>query len=156
KTGPAWGGMKMFTENQLAPKDHRKERVYENFRQNLADILRAGHDAGVPVILNTVAVKLKDCAPFASIPAANLPTSARDQFWAEATQAENRNEFEEAARKYQQASSLDPTFAQLQFLLGSSFLRLTNSAAALEHFELARDFDALPFRADSRINSQIA
>jgi tetratricopeptide (TPR) repeat protein len=155
KTGPAWGGMKMFTQNQLAPRDHRKERVYEDFQQNLADILRAGHEANVPMILNTVAVNLKDCAPFASLSATNLPTSARDQLWTEATEAENRNEFEQAARKYEQASHVDPYHAGLQFRLGCSFLRLTNPPAALEHFVLARDFDALPFRADSRINSII-
>jgi hypothetical protein len=32
---------------------------------------------------------------------------------------------------------------------------LSNSAAARSHFEQARDEDALPFRADSRINSMI-
>jgi tetratricopeptide (TPR) repeat protein len=155
KTSAAWGGMKMFTENQLPPRDHRKERVYDNFRQNLEDILRAGHEAGVPVILNTVAVNLKDCAPFASFSDTNLPSSARDQLWLEATQAENGNEFVEAARKYEQASRLDPYLAQLQFQLGSALLRLTNDPTALEHFGLARDYDALPFRADSRINSLI-
>jgi tetratricopeptide (TPR) repeat protein len=50
---------------------------------------------------------------------------------------------------------LDPRSAQLQFQLGSALLRLTNDAAAAEHFARARDFDALPFRANSRINELV-
>jgi tetratricopeptide (TPR) repeat protein len=62
----SWGGMEMFLGNQIPSDDPRKEVVYRNFRENLRDILRAGLDGGARVLLNTVAVNLKDCPPFAS------------------------------------------------------------------------------------------
>ena len=39
--------------------------------------------------------------------------------------------------------------------MGSCDLALTNDDQALHDFELARDYDALDFRADTRINSAI-
>jgi tetratricopeptide (TPR) repeat protein len=158
KSGVSWGGMKMFMENRIAPDDRRKQSVYENFSRNLENILRTGRQAGMPVILNTVAVNLKDCAPFASVSDTNVGNAdrpARDQLWLEGTRAEAQADFPEAAQKYERAAKLDPRSAQLQFQLGSALLRLTNDAAAAEHFARARDFDVLPFRADSRINELV-
>ena len=52
--------------------DPARLRAYANFRGNLEDILQTAHRTGVPVVLSTVAVNLKDCAPFASVQAAGL------------------------------------------------------------------------------------
>ena len=62
--------MEMFANNRLGYDDPARLRAYANFKGNLDDILNAAHQADVPVILSTVAVNLKDCAPFASIHAA--------------------------------------------------------------------------------------
>jgi hypothetical protein len=71
--GPAvWGGLQMFLGNQLPANDPRKDVVYKNFQRNLRDILQAGRDAGAAIILNTVAVNLKDCPPFATLASTNL------------------------------------------------------------------------------------
>ncbi len=64
---PAWGGMKLFIEQQVQPGDARKEIVYSSFRENLEAMLRAGHRSGVPILLSTVASNLRDCPPFASL-----------------------------------------------------------------------------------------
>lgn len=104
----SWAGMEMFVGNELPPDDPRKQRVYENFEQNLHDILDAGLSSGARIILNTVAVNLKDCSPFASAnPIGPIRTST-------------------AAEEFAQA-----------------------------HYQKACDDDALPFRADSRINGII-
>ena len=119
----SWGGMKMFLENRIAPGDPRKETVYLNFRKNLRAILKTTTRSGKPVLLNTVAVNLKDCAPFANAgdPQTNSPQSV---------------------------------FMEARALLGSSSPEDVLRARAL--FERARDADALPFRADSRINLILA
>ena len=70
----AWGGMGMFLRNQVAPESPLKETVYANFRQNLHDIVCLGLKSGAKVVLNTVAVNLKDCSPFAS--ATNNPLAS--------------------------------------------------------------------------------
>lgn len=72
-----WGGLNMFEHHQLRYDDPNRLRAYENFKKNLADILRAGEAAGVPTILSTVGSNLKDCAPFASLHVAGLSETQR-------------------------------------------------------------------------------
>jgi tetratricopeptide (TPR) repeat protein len=154
----SWGGMKMFLGNQLRADDPRKEVVYQNFERNLHDIVRAGLDSGAKILLNTVAVNLKDCPPFASLINSNLPAADRAQFdklYSEACQAQSQTNFVEAAQKFEQAARLDAQFPELQFRWGECLARMTNFAAAREHFQKACDDDTLPFRADSRVNGAI-
>ena len=153
-----WGGMEMFANNRLGYDDPARLRAYVNFKGNLDDILKAANRADVPVILSTMAVNLKDCAPFASIHAAGLDDrqkSAWDQFYRQGVDLEAVGSKREALAQYQQAAQIDPQFADLQFRMGSCELVLTNDAQARRDFELARDYDALDFRSDTRINSII-
>jgi len=125
-----WDGMRMFDAERLGPLDPKRQAVYANFRGNLRDILRAGLSSGTRIILNKVAVNLRDCPPFASMPSSD--------------QAKLKSQKE------------DPYSAQNQFAWALSSLERTNCAEARQHFALACDYDALPFRADSRINGIIA
>lgn len=154
----AWGGMEMFAGNRLGADDPRKEVVYQNFAQNLKDIVRAGLDSGAKVLLNTVAVNLKDCAPFASLLNSNLPATDRarfNQLVASGVQAEDQGRLDEAIQQFTSAGQLDPQDADLQFRWGQCLLASGNREDARGHLQLACDDDALPFRADSRINSII-
>jgi len=154
----SWGGMKMFLGNQVRPTDPRKEIVYGNFQHNLHDILRAGLDSHANIILNTMAVNLVDCPPFASLPATNLSAADRatfDKLYADAKRAAEQGSFQPAAQAFEQAAKFDPQFAELQFRWGQCLLQLTNFSAARDHLQQACDLDALPFRADSRINEII-
>jgi tetratricopeptide (TPR) repeat protein len=117
RPAPSWGGMQMFTENQVMPDDPRKETVYRNFQANLEDILKSGTGAGTIILLNNVAVNLKDCPPLAATG----------------------------------TNSADAEFRQ-----GETLLSQTNFAAARDAFQKSCDDDALPFRADSRINGILA
>jgi tetratricopeptide (TPR) repeat protein len=154
----SWGGMEMFLGHQLPPDDPRKERVYHNFQQNLGDILQAGLESGARVVLNTVAVNLQDCSPFASITRDSLPAKERadcEHLAAEAARARLQGRDEEAAGDYARAAALQPMAADLQYDWAQCLWSMTNFAAAREHFQKACDEDALPFRADSRINDMI-
>jgi tetratricopeptide (TPR) repeat protein len=153
----SWGGMEMFLENQIAPDDPHKETVYRNFEANLHDIVEAGVNSGAKVILNTVSVNLKDCPPFASLSSSNLPAADRQSFaqiFAEAKSLQSQSNFLAAAGLFTQATKLEAQFAEAHFRLGQCELQLTN-AAAQEQFQIACDDDALPFRADTRINTII-
>ena len=72
--------MNMFVGNQLRADDPRKEVVYQNFERNLNDIVKVGLDSGAKILLNTVAVNLKDCPPLASLTNASLTAAQRAQF----------------------------------------------------------------------------
>jgi tetratricopeptide (TPR) repeat protein len=153
----SWGGMEMFLENQIPPDDPRKETVYQNFAASLRDITSAGMNSGARVILNTVAVNLKDSPPFASLNNSNLPAADRRQFdtlFAEAKSFQSQNDYPAAAELLAQAVKLDPQYAEAHYRLAQCELALTN-AEAPEQFQIACDMDALPFRTDTRINHTI-
>src|ERR1019366_2551914 len=61
-----WGGMEMFLNQQVRSDDPRMGTVYDHFSRNLADIIRTGRKSGAGIVVSTVAVNLKDCAPFGS------------------------------------------------------------------------------------------
>ncbi len=153
----SWGGMEMFLENQIPPNDPRKETVYRNYEANLNDIVNAGVRSGAKVILNTVAVNLKDSPPFASMTNSNLPAADAQRFdgiFAEAKSLQSQSNFSAAADSFAQAAKLEPQFAEVHYRLAQCELALTN-AGAPEEFQAACDDDALPFRADTRINNAI-
>ena len=62
--GQRWSGMEMFKERRVAADDDRLDAVYDGFQANLNRIIAAARKAGATVILSTVAVNLRDCAPF--------------------------------------------------------------------------------------------
>lgn len=153
-----WGGMRMFLQNQIPPSDPRRETVYQNFNQNLRDIVSLGHSSGAKVVLSTMSVNLRDCPPFGSLVDSNLPASDRalfDSLYATGISLQTNRQLSAAAQRFEQASRLDPAFAELQFRWAQCLLSATNIAAARERFQNACDLDALPFRADTRINSTI-
>ena len=155
----SWGGMKMFLGNQLRADDPRKEMVYRNFARNLDDIVQAGLGSGAKVLLNTVAVNLKDCPPFASLTNADLSAADATEFgklYASGQQAQAQSNWVAAAKSFEEAAKLDGLFPQLQFNWAECLAQAGDLAAAREHFQKACDADALPFRADSRINDIIA
>lgn len=157
--GPVvWGGLQMFLGNQLPPGDPRKDVVYKNFQRNLRDILKVGRDAGARIILNTVAVNLKDCPPFASLPSTNVPAADRekcDRLCAQGRSAQASGDWKSAAVDFGEAFAIDPQLAEAQFREGQCLLQMNDARSAAMYFQMARDNDALPFRADSRINGII-
>ena len=157
-TPQKWRGMEMFMNNRLGYDDPARLRAYQNFTGNLDDILRAAHKVGVPVILSTVAVDLRDCAPFASQHSAGLDENQKaawNENYKQGVKLENAGSYRDALALYQKAAGIDPKFADLQFRMGNCELALTNADGARADFKLARDYDALDFRADTRINSII-
>jgi tetratricopeptide (TPR) repeat protein len=156
KQDPGWGGMRMFLESKVSPDAPRKEVVFGNYKRNLEDILRVGKSANVAILLNTVAVNLQDCAPFASEPKAGLSAADREKLeglMKSAAQSRQASEFDAAAEAYAAAVKLGGPYAEAEYQLGKLLTRVpTNVPVAREWLQRATDHDALPFRADSRIN----
>ncbi|HWF18443.1 MAG TPA: tetratricopeptide repeat protein, partial [Verrucomicrobiae bacterium] len=154
----AWGGMEMFLGNQIPPDSPVRETVYQNFQKNLDDIIRAGINSGATVLLNTVGVNLRDCPPFGSLPGRSLAPAERAEFetlYTNSQQAAAQHQWAAAETGFAQAARLDDRPAEFQYRWAECMLAQTNLAEARKHFQLACDCDALPFRADSRINAAI-
>jgi tetratricopeptide (TPR) repeat protein len=154
----AWGGLSMFKEHQVRFDSAVRQRAYQNFAGELDSILDTAHGAGVPVLLSTVASNLKDCAPFASLHKASLTPdelSMWDSDYKGGIAAQTAGDYPAALRAFAAAAALDTEFAGLQFRRGMCELALSNVVEAKHDFELARDHDALGFRADASINRAI-
>ncbi len=156
--GPGgWGGLEMFLEQQVTDDDPRLDRVRTSFEENLRHIIGKGRESGAQVVVGTMAVNLRDCAPFASRSRAGLSEEASGQWeraFREGREAQDRGDAEAARMAYDRAMALDDGHAELVFRRARVGLGLgeTNVAAL---FARARDLDTLRFRTDSRMNALI-
>ncbi|HEX7577886.1 MAG TPA: hypothetical protein VF430_07615, partial [Verrucomicrobiae bacterium] len=153
-----WEGMRAFVKYKVAVSDPRLGAVYENFGQNLKDIIAAGQKSGTKIVLSTMAVNLKDCAPFASLHRPDLLESQLNDWqrlFDAGVKAQEGGDFRQAATDYDQAEQIDESFAELRFRSGQCALAMNDAGAAQKEFAAARDLDALRFRCDSRLNDII-
>ncbi|HOX01504.1 MAG TPA: tetratricopeptide repeat protein [Candidatus Paceibacterota bacterium] len=150
--------MDFFRRKRLAADDPRRQAVYDNFRANLEEICRAIRASGAPVIVSTVAVNLSDFPPLASLHRTGLAPAelaAWQSAFAQGANAEAEGRLADALARHREAVRVDGHFAELHFRLARCELAAGQREAAAEHFSLARDWDALQFRADRRINQII-
>ncbi len=153
-----WRGMEMFADKAVAADDPGVQRVHDNFSANLADMLAAARTAGVKVVLSTVAVNVRDCAPFVSLPSTGLTPAQRTAWteaWTEGRSAWERGDFSGATTALNRAVALDPGYAGAHYLLATSLDALGDATAARPHYFAALEQDALRFRTDATINALI-
>ncbi len=151
-----WGGMLMFMENQVRWGDARLAKMYQHFERNLDDIIQTGKRIGAGVVVSTVAVNLKDCAPFGPSLTETLSDAegTRAQaFFQRGVTAQEAGRFEEALGWFRQAEALEHDVAELQFRQGQCVLALGDAVKAQPFFHTARDLDTLRFRCDSKLNA---
>ena len=97
--GRQWKGMGMFLDQQLRADDPQLKWVYDSYSKNLSDILAESRQAGVHVVMSTVASNLRDSAPFAG-------SDAVEQFQ-RARSLEAKGKTGEAHSHYVRALDLD-------------------------------------------------
>ncbi|HVU23574.1 MAG TPA: hypothetical protein VHE13_05560 [Opitutus sp.] len=153
-----WRGMETFKGNDVAADDPRMRTVYANFAANLADVVALARGAGAKVVLSTVAVNVRDCAPFVSLHGAGLTPARRDE-WQEdsaaAARAAGLGDDARARTLLERAATLDPAYAETHYQLARLLDRNGDAAAARRQYLDALQWDALRFRADARINAII-
>lgn len=176
--GPAkWEGMEMFLKQQVPRHDPRLDKVYAHFRNNLRDVVRMGSDSGAKVLVGTVAVNLQDCPPFASQHIASLTEAQQADFTGHfnaGVELANRGDFTNAHASLLKALGRQDTagtnywaamytegvrerdhFAELYFHLARCELAMGQHDDARHHFNAAKEYDTLRFRADDRIERAI-
>ncbi len=153
-----WEGMKMFLDQQV-PADHpAMETVYAHFEANLRAMTEQAQDAGVPVLLCTVATNLRDCPPFASRHDSTLSPdqlAEAKEHRERAAEFKTRGEFDQALAAYEAAVDIDRAHAETWYRLAQLQSQLGKNSEARVAYETARDEDTLRFRADRRINEVI-
>ena len=162
--GKAAGGPKeqqdaeFFRRHFVAADDRRRVATCDNFAANLRDVFRIAQRAGVRSILSTVAVNLKDQPPFGSLHREGLTpaeTAAWEEAYAAGSTAEDRGQLDRAIDRFRAALAIDDHFADLHYRLARCYFASAQFDQAREHYQLACDWDAMPFRADRRLNRAI-
>ncbi len=151
----AWRSQEPITlKGRMSPNDPRLKSAYRSFRKNLGAILRQASAASPVVIVCTVPVNLRDCAPFATsyLEDETAAQEVREKLRA-AVAAETATNRTEAARLYADVVRLDPTHAEALFRAARLALAENRTAEAAALFSRARDADALRLRADSSLNA---
>lgn len=150
--------MAYFRAHSLPADDPLREKNRDNFRANLEDILETARVTGAKVILSTVAVNLRDFAPLASLHRPNLSANERAKWDAAAdagAELERTGRVDQAIAKYLEAAQIDDHFAELHYRLGRCYWSKRDWAPGRQQFVLARDWDAMQFRTDDRMNQII-
>lgn len=153
-----WTGMEMFLGSRIAADDPRLDSVRDHFRANLNDVCDIAGRAGAGVILCTVGVNLRDCAPFASLHRQGLSEPGLKSWQAEFDRGVAALAGKDAAgalEAFEAAAKLDDRFAELHFQRGRALEALGRFDDARAAYALARDLDGLRFRTDSRLNEAI-
>ena len=153
----AWRSQEPITlQGRMSPHDPRLRSAYRSFRKNLSAILRQATEAAPVVVVCTVPVNLRDCAPFSSsyLEDETAAQEVREKLRA-AIAAETATNRVEASRLYADVIQLDPTHAEALFRAARLALAANRTAEAAELFSRARDADALRLRADSRLNALV-
>ena len=154
----SWEGMATFSQSQVSIDDPRLKGTHDTFRRNLEDICQAGAAAGAQVLVCTVPVNLRDCAPFGSAHRSDLSAESLAA-WAKAYQEgirlEGNSKPGEAIVAFEAATAIDDVFAELHYRLSRCPAAQGNETAAQRHYRQARDLDTLRFRTDSKLNGII-
>ncbi|HEV2330037.1 MAG TPA: tetratricopeptide repeat protein [Verrucomicrobiae bacterium] len=151
-----WGGMEMFLNQQVRANDPRMNTVYDHFARNLSDIIRSGRQSGAGIVVSTVAVNLRDCAPFGSEHRRGLTDTRKwESFYQSGVAAQTAGDNKAAADAFHEAAQIDDEYAELRFRQGCCALALGQAAEGQKQFIAARDLDTLRFRCDSRLNGLI-
>lgn len=153
-----WRGMEMFTHAKVSATDPQLAATYANFTANLNEILTLARDAGAKVILSTVAVNVRNCAPFVSQHPTGMAPGQIDAWQQSVTLAEralDREDFDTAKQKLQAALTIDPTYADTHFRLARALDATGELVAARAHYAEALQLDELRFRTDAQINDLI-
>ncbi len=142
-----WRGMEMFLDRQVSPDDPRLESMYGMFADNLEAICRSFTRREIPVVLSTVGVNLRDCAPLASEGAVDACR--------EAYRFLHRGDAESAREQALAVLSNEGQVADAYYVLARALDELDRPVEARTAYRNALGADRLRFRADETINRAI-
>ncbi|NNE45566.1 MAG: tetratricopeptide repeat protein [Rhodothermales bacterium] len=145
--------MERMVGRQRIPYDSRIFRDgLRQFRYNLGDILERYRDAGIPVLIGTVASNVRDQPPFISRPAAATDIKRWQARLASTRDQIARGDSSAALRSLEEMIRTDSLAADPFYLIGRLYDGRKQFAAARRAYVMAKDRDELRFRAPEAIN----
>jgi tetratricopeptide (TPR) repeat protein len=135
------------------------DRARHSYRMNLRKMVRCAREAGIPVLLTTVASNLRDHSPGGAF----LPEKLSEvelARWSAAFDSGRRkaaeNSFDEALTFFAEVEQIDTRSALLAYRKAQCLEELGRWDEARETFRTARDLDGCRFRAPDDFRSIVA
>lgn len=147
-----------FTPRAVSVRDAAVPRTHQRFETNLRAMLDLAAEAGVPVVLCTVAVNLKDWPPCGDTHRPGLSPAERaawDETFAAGETAFQAGTYPAALQAWKQAETIDDEPASLAYALGKAHAAAGDPDAAMESFKRACEQDAIRYRCSPAMNSLI-
>lgn len=132
--------------------------AYAVFRDNLESLKELCHSREIPLILGTQVSDLRDQPPFVSGNSPGLSPehkSAFLKFFRDGVAAQEKGLFDSAAVMFRQATDEDSMYADAHYRLAQCLDATGEKSEALREYILARNYDKLRFRTDSKFNDLI-
>ncbi len=143
---------------EIPVKSELYKQTAKHFERNIEVLIEEANNHNVGIIICNLIDNLKNLAPFASIHSNNLSTKQLEKSEKLLNKGQNylkSNSIESAIELFLKSLQYDSVYAETHYLLGKSYERLHNYTRAKNHYMLARDNDAIRFRAPSLFNNII-
>ncbi len=142
---------------QIGPNDPLRAAATANLERHLGRMVAACREAGVPVVLCTLPANEHDLAPIGAQPPLPLDVAAA-QRWRELLaegQAMTSADPTAALQRLAEAAAMYDRSAALQYAMARAFAASGFAEQAAAHFERAREWDPMPWRALPSMNEAI-
>lgn len=145
----------MVGDEQIEYGGEKYNRARDFFKANLTEIINAGKEKGVDVLLANLVSNERDLAPFETMydPATDRPAFERELQRGQKLAAAGNTR--EALALYDSLEQIDATPAVLHFLKGRGLEASGRFEEARSAYVKARDLDGLRFRASADFNAAI-
>jgi len=132
--------------------------VSEHYRRHLEKIIAFCRKKGILLLVSNLVSNLRDFNPGVSVLTCDLDHHSERNWrsaYMEGTDLYRRGAFDGALKALSRAETLCDSFADLHFLKGKIYEASGSYEPALRSYERAKNLDAVPFRAVTRINRLI-
>lgn len=131
------------------------ERGITQFTTNMDNTLRILQEANVPVFISNLVSTEKDLFPFVSVSPDSTKYPGFNASYQQGVQSIAKGDSAAAQQYFEAAQHSYNAHAGCNYYLGILQLQRGDSVEAKSYFDKARDFDALRFRAPSKLNEII-
>ncbi len=122
------------------------------FQENMEELLKDAQQHGVKVILGTLVSNVHDLPPFRDKFSGDRPSPKWREIFAGGKEALQANDYPAAVEAFSRCLALDSLPASPYFYLARAQEKLGNIREAYQNYYLAKDHDALRFRASEDLN----
>jgi tetratricopeptide (TPR) repeat protein len=133
-------------------------RTFSVFKENLAALKELCKSDGIPLIVGTQVSNLREQPPFVSGNRTGLPAAMKSEFHRlmdDGTALQTKGLLDSAITTLRKAVAEDSCYADAHYRLAQCLDRNGEDNEALREYTLARDYDELRFRTDTRFNKLI-